>query len=139
VTGTSTASHASCYHVSYSLTCAEYDDLLAVARGCCMACKERAAPLCLDHDHELGWWAVRGLVCRSCNQQLRRVDSGERSATARERLPCGCKAGRPPRPDCIPCQSIRLIGEAIGRAWRDAVREMAPLPDWYVRDLGGTT
>jgi hypothetical protein len=55
----------------------------------------------------------------------------------RERLPCGCKAGRPPRPDCIPCQSVRLLGDAIGRAWRDAVREMTPLPEWYVRDLQG--
>jgi Recombination endonuclease VII len=75
-------SHPYCTHVGYSLNCAEYDDLAAIARGRCMICKEPASPLYIDHDHEVGSWAVRGLVCHGCNQRLRRVDSGERPATA---------------------------------------------------------
>lgn len=75
-------SHPYCSHVNYALSCAEFDGLITLARGCCMICKEFATPLCVDHDHGLGRWAVRGLVCRSCNQQLRRVDSGERSPSA---------------------------------------------------------
>jgi hypothetical protein len=55
----------------------------------------------------------------------------------RERLPCGCKVGRPPHPYCMPCQYMRLVREAIERAIRDTVREMTPLPDWYLRDLQG--
>jgi hypothetical protein len=31
-----------------------------------------------DHDHDLGWRAVRGLVCPSCNAILHRVDTGKR-------------------------------------------------------------
>jgi len=68
-------------HVVHLLTCAEYDDLLATARGCCMLCWRSDAPLCIDHDHQLGPWAVRGLLCRSCNSRLIHVDSGAREAT----------------------------------------------------------
>ena len=74
-------SHASCYHVSYSLTCAEYDDLLALSRGCCMICAQPTAPLLIDHDHRIGQWAVRGLACNACNQHLKCVDAGRRPAT----------------------------------------------------------
>ena len=67
--------HPSCYHTGYSLSCAEYDDLLRLARGRCMLCKI-PAKLNIDHDHQLGAWAVRGLVCSLCNQVLRYVDAG---------------------------------------------------------------
>lgn len=72
------AKHASCYHVGYSLSCAEYDDLRRLARGRCKICQEPTATLLIDHDHALGDWAVRGLVCQLCNQHLRRVDAGRR-------------------------------------------------------------
>ncbi|MFE5868826.1 endonuclease domain-containing protein [Streptomyces roseifaciens] len=75
-----TRSHTSCYHTSYALTCSEYDDLLLRAGGQCMLCKIRprsGRSLNIDHDHALGGWAVRGLVCDRCNQVIRRVEAGE--------------------------------------------------------------
>ncbi|WP_075001182.1 endonuclease domain-containing protein [Streptomyces qinglanensis] len=68
--------HSSCYHVGYSLTCREYDDLLRLSRGRCKICKEAASHLCIDHDHKLGTWAVRGLICNACNLALKKVDAG---------------------------------------------------------------
>ena len=128
MSSTQTASHASCYHIGYSLNCAEYDDLLAIARGCCMLCKRPAAPLCLDHDHKLGWWAVRGIVCRSCNQRLRRVESGERAATdaiaryladpwhLHQPNSAAKKARMRPRAECARCgQEIAV--HTNGRLW----------------------
>lgn len=116
-------------HVVHLLTCAEYDDLLAMARGCCMLCRRSDAPLCVDHDHELGPWAVRGLVCRGCNQRLRRVDSGEKEATVSiaEYLanpwhlhqPSSAlkKARMRPRADCVRCgQNVAIA--AGGGLWR---------------------
>lgn len=73
------AKHPSCYHVGYSLSCAEYDDLRRLARGCCKVCQQPTEPLLIDHDHALGNWAVRGLVCHPCNQHLRAVDAGRRT------------------------------------------------------------
>ncbi|MFD5814400.1 endonuclease domain-containing protein [Streptomyces sp. NPDC127038] len=68
--------HASCYHTGYSLTCAEYDDLRRLAKGRCKICKAETARLFIDHDHALGVWAVRGLICHRCNQHLKVVDAG---------------------------------------------------------------
>lgn len=69
--------HASCYHLGYSLTCDEYDSLLKRAAGACELCDAAAVKLSIDHDHGRGGtWAVRGLVCTSCNQYLRYVDGG---------------------------------------------------------------
>ncbi|MFB7732794.1 endonuclease domain-containing protein [Streptomyces sp. NPDC056112] len=70
--------HDSCYHVGYSLSCAEYDDLLRLARGCCKICKTPTAKLYIDHDHAIGNWAVRGLICHDCNQDLKAVEAGRR-------------------------------------------------------------
>ena len=79
----SAVKHPSCYHVGYGLSCAEYDQLLAESRGCCMLCKRPSVlPRQIDHDHELGSWAVRGIVCGSCNQCLKWVDCGVKTATA---------------------------------------------------------
>jgi hypothetical protein len=68
--------HASCYHTGYALTCSEYDDLLALAQGRCMACQAPTGRFVIDHDHALGQWAVRGLTCHSCNHYLKSIDSG---------------------------------------------------------------
>ncbi|MFJ9012366.1 endonuclease domain-containing protein [Streptomyces canus] len=75
-------SHASCYHTSYRLTCAEYDDLLRLAQGCCKICKEPTETFYIDHDHALGDWAVRGLLCNGCNLRLAKVESGKHEKTA---------------------------------------------------------
>lgn len=74
--------HASCYHVGYSLTCAEYNDLRRLAKGRCKVCTTETARLYIDHDHSIGQWAVRGLVCHRCNQHLRLVDAGQCKASA---------------------------------------------------------
>jgi hypothetical protein len=70
-----TPKHPSCYHTGYSLSCAEYDDLLSKADGRCMLCTA-AAKLNIDHDHKLGGWAVRGLLCKLCNVRMRYIDAG---------------------------------------------------------------
>lgn len=74
--------HASCgTHPRYALTCAEYDDLLRLAKGRCRICKDVADPLYIDHDHVLGDWAVRGLICHGCNLRLAKVESGRHRRT----------------------------------------------------------
>ena len=76
-----TRNHTSCYHTGYALTCAEYDDLLRRADNHCMLCRAKrrtGRSLNIDHDHALGRWAVRGLVCDRCNQALRYVDAKEK-------------------------------------------------------------
>jgi hypothetical protein len=70
--------HGSCYHVGYRLSCAEYDDLRRLAEGRCKLCKAETPRLLIDHDHALGDWAVRGLICHPCNQHLKVVDAGRR-------------------------------------------------------------
>lgn len=74
--------HPSCYHVGYSLSCNEYDDLARLADGCCQICSTPTTPLYIDHDHALGNWAVRGLVCHRCNQAMRHVENGNHPPTA---------------------------------------------------------
>lgn len=76
-----TAKHPSCYHVGYSLSCSEYDDLLRLADGLCSICKNENPRPYIDHDHTLGTWAVRGLICHGCNQHLKCVDAGRRPVT----------------------------------------------------------
>ncbi|MGW1784572.1 endonuclease domain-containing protein [Streptomyces sp. NPDC002143] len=44
--------------------------------------RTRPRSLYIDHDHTLGIWAVRGLVCHRCNQALRAVDAGQRKRPA---------------------------------------------------------
>lgn len=73
--------HPSCYHVGYALSCAEFDHLRSINPGNCHLCATPTEPLGIDHDHALGNWAVRGLVCGKCNQRLRYVDAGTALAT----------------------------------------------------------
>jgi hypothetical protein len=74
--------HSSCYHVGYSLSCAEYDDLIRLAKGSCKICKTPTDSLSIDHDHGLGTWAVRGLLCQRCNQHMKLAERGLRRMTA---------------------------------------------------------
>jgi hypothetical protein len=62
-------------HVKYTLSCRQFDRLLARSGGYCEACglpasTSRFGTLCIDHDHNLGDWAVRGLLCTACNAAL---------------------------------------------------------------------
>ncbi len=63
-------------HRRYRLNCAEFVILLAECDGHCNICKI-AAPearppyLVIDHDHDLGDWAIRGMICSGCNRRIR--------------------------------------------------------------------
>jgi len=66
-------------HRAYNMTCEQYADLRAFTAGRCNICgiRERyaARSFYIDHDHELGMWAVRGLLCPRCNTVIE-VPSG---------------------------------------------------------------
>lgn len=62
-------------HVKYTLSCRQFDRLLARSGGRCEVCmveaaRERFGVLSIDHAHNLGKWAVRGLLCNRCNTTL---------------------------------------------------------------------
>lgn len=76
--------HATCTHRSYNISCEQFDALLIDAQFACQICRTTDQPLCIDHDHSLGWWAVRGLLCHPCNVRLGWVDNGRRAATPAE-------------------------------------------------------
>jgi hypothetical protein len=61
-----------CGHRIYQLDCEAYDRLVEHAGNRCQICQ--AAPdqtkhgfLMVDHDASVGQWAVRGLLCSTCN------------------------------------------------------------------------
>ncbi|MFG2001739.1 endonuclease domain-containing protein [Spirillospora sp. NPDC048911] len=68
--------HETCgTHEGYSLTCSQYEGLLAESDRSCQICRLPAAEtparkLFIDHDSLHGRWAVRGLLCNSCNTRL---------------------------------------------------------------------
>lgn len=75
--------HETCLHRSYQLTCRQYELLLRRSGGNCEICELPGyenvhGKLYIDHDHEWGRWAVRGLLCWGCNNAL------EYSATSTE-------------------------------------------------------
>ncbi len=59
------------WHRTYSLTCEQFAELRAFTGGLCNICgmREHYTPngFYIDHDHALGMWAVRGLLCPRCN------------------------------------------------------------------------
>lgn len=71
-----------CAHKAYHMSCAEYEELLSRCGYRCWVCGEGAlrgdTGLVLDHNHTLGFRAVRGLVCHSCNALIHQVDIGKR-------------------------------------------------------------
>lgn len=67
--------HGTHQHRKYAMTCAEFDELWQRSGGRCEICGVlgRFTPhgmLHIDHNHLLGDWAVRGLLCSRCNTQL---------------------------------------------------------------------
>lgn len=67
--------HANCHHRHYALTCQDYEEMLVTTGQKCEMCGRHARRntnqrLFIDHDHELGLWAVRGLLCHWCNSAL---------------------------------------------------------------------
>lgn len=53
------------------MTCEQYESLWARSGGRCEICGVRPEALFIDHDATVGWWAVRRLLCVSCNTKLR--------------------------------------------------------------------
>jgi hypothetical protein len=126
--------HPSCgTHPRYSLSCTEYDDLLRLARGRCKICKEPADPLYIDHDHTLGDWAVRGLICNGCNLRLAKIEQGKHMKTAAvgrylanawhtRQASSAVKAGRVmPRVECPSCERHTSV-YATGRLHKHYLR-----------------
>lgn len=64
----------------YGLTLDDYDQMVEAQGGCCALCEQPFAKLEVDHSHVTG--AVRGLLCRRCNQNLAYVEN----QTARDPL-----------------------------------------------------
>jgi hypothetical protein len=66
--------HATCAtHEHYLLNCVDYEELLAESRGGCQICSFPAAQMPqqkLYIDHQGYEWAVRGLLCISCNSGI---------------------------------------------------------------------
>jgi hypothetical protein len=64
-----------CTHRSYDLDCEAYDRFVADHGGRCALCGKTGPEtpqgyLVIDHDHGVGQWAVRGLLCWRCNNVL---------------------------------------------------------------------
>lgn len=72
------AYHVRCRHrTTYGMTCGEFDQLWADANGACQMCEippwaTKQNFLVLDHDNAIGFHAVRGLLCATCNVFLGR-------------------------------------------------------------------
>ncbi len=67
--------HETCRHAFYGLSCGQYETLLAEARYRCQVCGladyvNPTGKLFIDHDASRGDWAVRGLLCNTCNSTL---------------------------------------------------------------------
>lgn len=75
--------HATCHHSTYRLTCADYEELWAYAKGRCEICRCRPedtpdGKLFIDHAGEYDEYAVRGLLCSKCNSLMGYVDRGQK-------------------------------------------------------------
>lgn len=74
--------HACSTHLTYRLTCDDFESLVSTRSGACWRCSQQAERLEIDHDHALGINAVRGMLCAFCNNHLGRVESGLREPDA---------------------------------------------------------
>jgi hypothetical protein len=78
LTAWQSADHASCTrHRKYALDCDQFDGLLERSKGRCELCGLEGSAsawglLHIDHEHQVGRWAVRGLLCDGCNVRLQR-------------------------------------------------------------------
>jgi recombination endonuclease VII len=71
-----------CAHIAYYLTCDQFRIIEARGAGCCEICHRRLDRPQIDHDPRRGPWAVRGLLCVSCNSRL---ESGGQGLPEQER------------------------------------------------------
>lgn len=80
--------HGNCVtHRQYGLSCRGMDALRRDHGDLCALCGASHVWMNIDHDHERGHDAVRGLLCPRCNVgHMRRVDWGERPVDPRTRI-----------------------------------------------------
>jgi hypothetical protein len=48
---------------------------MAITPGLCNMCSQPLKILNIDHDHDLGRWAVRGILCSKCNRELGLIET----------------------------------------------------------------
>lgn len=68
--------HETCRHRWYGLSCEQFEAMLQACGRQCEACgcpseNSSAGKLVVDHDGTVGNWAVRGLLCTTCNVTFR--------------------------------------------------------------------
>ena len=81
--------HDTCHHLTYHLTCEEFDALHTYAEGCCQICRTperetKRGRLSIDHLGDYGLQAVRGLLCDLCNCLMEFVDRNKLRTYSRE-------------------------------------------------------
>ncbi len=72
-------------HTVYRMTPEAWVELHTTADGRCMMCHRECERLQVDHDHAVGYPAVRGLVCAKCNTALSRMETGSQPWTGEAR------------------------------------------------------
>lgn len=114
--------HDRCTHRKYLLTCSQYETLLSRSAGKCEICgfpaeENPGGKLYIDHDHALGIWAVRGLLCQLCNTALRSPESRTELgyATAAFYLTLAAKAGVAEAPEP---SLLSVVRDHAQRPWR---------------------
>lgn len=80
-------------HLTYRLSCEEYEELVAHAGGRCQICRTLPeetdrGKLCIDHLHGYGNHLVRGLLCDDCNVRMARIDNLREPHTPTTRRYC---------------------------------------------------
>lgn len=85
-TATTHSAHRTCHHLTFFMTCEEFEALLLRSQNCCEICGRTADEtprrvLCIDHDHRYGPAAVRGLLCDRCNWDVGAVESRQYGIT----------------------------------------------------------
>lgn len=131
------------------MSCEDFQALSQQANGRCMLCGNATERLLIDHDHAVGRWAVRGLVCSACNWVMRHVDAGRRKPDeqvraflvgawyiGRQEPPRGRRQGGPKDRNAVgfPADSPWLVGVAeiavaLG-VTRQRVAQLSEEPDF---------
>lgn len=104
--------HTSCNHRNYNLSCEQFEELLAECQFRCQVCGRKNVKLHIDHDHAVGWWGVRGLLCQTCNSRLGHIELGRTPTDERfERFLANPYPGRR-EPVVIPVFPLKRLLEA---------------------------
>lgn len=135
-----------CSHTLYSMNCESYDQLWQRANGCCELCDRTliVEGIAIDHDHTLGRWAVRGLLCKTCNaHDLRFMEAGTRPLSPRavQYLANAWHINHPPATQGAPLQAqasghaVKLPNAVVDSAQRIAIRRGETVSDVIRRAL----